>query len=178
MKIIPLNDLDEDARVIALDKVMEIFFLCSSVKSFRDLRHRSDFYYKWCGGYVDNYPECFFLAMKNEEIVGYLSGSLDSKLALMHLDVPGAHVYEDLFNEFPAHLHINCHPDAQGLGVGRLLIEKFCAYVFTKGISGVHLVTSTDADNLGFYRKLDFVNNYPRLYKGMELLLLGRKKLP
>lgn len=58
---------------------------------------------------------------------------------------------------FPAHLHINLLPRAQGQGIGRMLIERLIDRLERRGIGGVHL--GVDADNaraIAFYRHLGF----------------------
>lgn len=59
--------------------------------------------------------------------------------------------------EYPAHLHIDLLPEAQGHGLGRRLIETLVAELRRRGVTGVHLVAS--ADNLGaiaFYPRVGF----------------------
>lgn len=57
--------------------------------------------------------------------------------------------------EFPAHLHIDLLPRAQGKGAGRRLIETLFAALREQGVPGLHLVAS--AENTGamaFYTRL------------------------
>ncbi|MCM3695718.1 GNAT family N-acetyltransferase [Microbacterium oleivorans] len=57
--------------------------------------------------------------------------------------------------EFPAHLHIDLLPLAQGKGAGRRLIETLFAALRERGVRGLHLVAS--AENTGamaFYTRL------------------------
>ncbi|CAL4859129.1 GNAT family N-acetyltransferase [Microbacterium sp. MM2322] len=59
--------------------------------------------------------------------------------------------------EFPAHLHIDLLPQAQGKGAGRRLIETLFAALRERGVRGLHLVAS--AENTGamaFYTRLGF----------------------
>lgn len=59
--------------------------------------------------------------------------------------------------EFPAHLHIDLLPEAQGGGWGRRLIETVTDALRDAGVSGVHLVAS--AENTGavaFYPRVGF----------------------
>jgi len=56
---------------------------------------------------------------------------------------------------FPAHLHVNLLPRAQGQGLGRMLIERLIDRLRQRGIGGLHL--GVDADNaraIAFYRHL------------------------
>jgi len=59
--------------------------------------------------------------------------------------------------DFPAHLHIDLLPQAQGQGAGRRLIETLFAALRERGVGGLHLVAS--AENTGamaFYTRLGF----------------------
>lgn len=59
--------------------------------------------------------------------------------------------------DYPAHLHIDLLPQAQGRGAGRRLIETLFATLRERGVPGLHLVAS--AENTGamaFYTRLGF----------------------
>lgn len=59
---------------------------------------------------------------------------------------------------YPAHLHIDLLPEAQGHGLGRRLIATLREALAARGVPGVHL--SMDAANVGaraFYDRLGFV---------------------
>ena len=58
---------------------------------------------------------------------------------------------------YPAHLHIDLLPSAQGQGLGRQLIDGLVGALLVRGVPGVHL--EMDPSNLGaglFYSKLGF----------------------
>lgn len=58
---------------------------------------------------------------------------------------------------YPAHLHINLLPRAQGLGLGRALIERLVGQLQDRGVAGVHLgVSGTNARAIAFYEHLGF----------------------
>lgn len=59
--------------------------------------------------------------------------------------------------EYPAHLHIDMLPPAQGRGFGRALIETFVDVLRDRGVPGVHLGASADnAGALAFYPRVGF----------------------
>ena len=62
---------------------------------------------------------------------------------------------EEWLKDYPAHLHIDILPIAQGKGYGRRLIEIFFNELQSKNIQGVHLTVSNSNQNaIGFYKKL------------------------
>lgn len=64
-----------------------------------------------------------------------------------------------LLADYPAHLHINILPEAQGSGWGRRLIEAELAALKAHGVRGVHLgVSPTNAPAIGFYSHVGFTD--------------------
>ena len=71
---------------------------------------------------------------------------------------------------YPAHLHIDLLPRAQGQGFGRALIERLLDQLQARGSRGVHLEVASDNDNaIGFYRHLGF----EQLERGESSVLMG-----
>ncbi|MFW2513176.1 GNAT family N-acetyltransferase [Demequina sp. SO4-13] len=59
---------------------------------------------------------------------------------------------------YPAHLHIDLLPEAQGRGAGRALIESMAKHLAERGVPGVHLVAARDnAAAQHFYPRVGFV---------------------
>lgn len=66
----------------------------------------------------------------------------------------GAEPYGD---EYPAHLHIDLLPEAQGQGWGRRLIETLADALRAGGVSGLHLTASSENGGaLAFYDRIGF----------------------
>lgn len=178
IEIVTLNSLDETQREMASKKIEEIFFLSSSLKSFSSEERRLSFFKRWCGDYIAMYPGEFFLAMEEGKVLGYLSGCSDSTRAMNELTVPGYAVFHDLFLAFPAHLHINFHPDARGKGLGSILVNHYISFLKLNNVMGVHLVTSPDAQNVSFYQRLGFNVSETRLFNEMPLYFMGQVLIP
>ena len=178
IKIISLQNLDIGSKEGVLKKVEEIFFLSSSLKDFSSIDRRQAFYKRWCGDYQNLYPYEFFIVMDGDSVLGYLSGCSDSIKALGEISVPGFTIFQDLFAAFPAHLHINFHPDARGKGLGSLLINNYLNYLKKNNVVGVHLVTSLDAQNVKFYSRLGFVTTETRDFNGTSLFFMGLELIP
>jgi ribosomal protein S18 acetylase RimI-like enzyme len=66
----------------------------------------------------------------------------------------GAEPYGD---EYPAHLHIDLLPEAQGQSWGRRLIQTLVQALREQGVSGLHLVAGSDnAGAIAFYPRVGF----------------------
>jgi len=62
------------------------------------------------------------------------------------------------WSAYPAHLHIDLLPAAQGQGLGRILIARLADALARDGVTGLHAVTSADnAGAVAFYPRLGFV---------------------
>ncbi len=62
-----------------------------------------------------------------------------------------------MWDDYPAHLHIDLLPSAQGQGWGRALMDRFLAQVRSAGARGVHLgVATVNRGAAAFYTRLGF----------------------
>lgn len=178
IEIVTLDVLTPSQKVEALMQVEDIFFLSSSKKTFESVEKRQTFYKKWCGDYQTMYPEEFFIAMEEGKVLGYLSGCSDSNRAMNELSVPGFAIFHDLFMPFPAHLHINFHPDARGKGLGSILMNHYMKFLKLNNVMGIHLVTSPGAQNVSFYQRLGFNKTETREFNGVPLYFMGCVLIP
>jgi ribosomal protein S18 acetylase RimI-like enzyme len=75
-----------------------------------------------------------------------------------------------LYDEYPAHLHINTLPEYQHMGIGSRLIKKFETQVKENQIKGIHLeTTNMNFKALPFYIK----NGYNLIYESKSILWEG-----
>lgn len=78
-------------------------------------------------------------------------------------------------NRYPAHLHIDLLPAAQGHGWGRKLIDRLCVELASRGVVGVHLGTAPENTNAGaFYRH----TGWTELEFGEPSSFFGRRLAP
>ncbi|GGE98458.1 hypothetical protein GCM10011313_21820 [Mycetocola zhadangensis] len=133
--------------------------------------------------YVDSEPELAFVADNGERVVGYViaaantrdfaswfsntwwpsvAGKYDHPTSdaevhtLASAGDPHRMLIADV-DDYPAHLHIDLLPEAQGQGLGRLLIDTLRVVLAERGIPGLHLTMGADNTNAGaFYRRLGF----------------------
>ena len=170
-------------EIVLLDKskhceeIKEIFFLSSSIKSFSTEERKEDFFKRWCGDYILHYSDQFYVMVDGDtkKVLGYLSGCDNSIDSLSKLVIPGPECFKDMFEEYPAHFHINFHPDCRGKGFGSKLVEYYCRKLVTKNIPGVHIITSTDANNISFYRQMKFSYENVQVFGKAQLLFMGLK---
>jgi ribosomal protein S18 acetylase RimI-like enzyme len=88
--------------------------------------------------------------------------------AIHHPYPPSSEIVED----HPSHLHIDLLPEAQGAGLGRVLIDTLGAALARRGSTGVYVgVSAVNTSALAFYRKVGFVD----LLAGPGVAWLGRR---
>ena len=147
--------------------------MTSSLKEFSSEEAKSKFLYKYFGLYHERFTDFCWYAQKEEKRLGYCLGSpvTDSSFFVYQ---PHLEIFNDLYRDFPAHLHINLHPDSQGLGIGKLLIEKWEQVARAHGLPGMHIMTGVDARNKSFYLRQGFTTEVVRNYKGNPVLFMGK----
>ncbi len=158
------------------NRIEEIFFLSASVQCFRSAADRQRFAKSWTGYYRDREPDLIFVQRSSGgPIAGYLMGCRDSAQATpLFKDIPSYALFSDMFNAYPGHFHVNCHPNFRNLGVGTELVTEFLAFCRESAIPGVHIVTANGARNVGFYEKLGFGHTARRPWRDRELLFMGQ----
>jgi len=184
------NNLSKQAQIVSwsqqhgnaqaqfLGQIKKIFFENSDVKNFRDDQHRDEFFYKWCGQYLQHSQHCYLL-LEQKKVQAYVLCHHASKE--LPIALPGADLFRDFFEFYPFHLHINTSLESRGKGHGTHLMHflenKILAEECTDGThQGLCLMTSPYAQNVQFYLKLgyeklkiDQLNNYDILIMGKQL---------
>ncbi len=174
-QIITLSQLNPAQKESVIGQLKEIFYMSSDKKTFQSAEEKENFFKKWCGDYLEFFPQFVFLALRDNELLGYLTGTDDSLRAMSVLKVPGLKVFEDLYQEYPAHLHINAHEKSRGLGVGSELVAAFEKVLRTNHVKGLHLITSEHARNTSFYIKNGFGYHELRKLNSYELFFMGKQ---
>lgn len=100
----------------------------------------------------------------------FTPGTPDAAVAQLLHSPP--HTDRQVTDAYPAHLHVDLLPAAQGGGHGRRLLAHLFAALEELGASGVHLgVSARNERALGFYRRLGFTT----LEADADGALLGRR---
>lgn len=139
----------------------------------------------FAGPYAVLEPELTFVADDGNRVVGYVLGTADTStfvkrfrtewlptVAARYPEVadpatPDQWMAALLHNPermlrpelagYPAHLHIDLLPEAQGAGNGRLLMETFWAALRERGVPAVHLeMASSNTSARAFYDRMGF----------------------
>jgi ribosomal protein S18 acetylase RimI-like enzyme len=139
----------------------------------------------WAEPYLEFDPEFAFVLEADGVVVGYViaahdTGEFEAQLAanwwpalrqkyedrepdalhdrrVLSLIAEPPQTPVERLTDYPAHLHIDLLPQAQGQGWGRKLIETLLAALKDADVRGVHLgVGATNTNALGFYERLGF----------------------
>ena len=167
-----------------LEQVRRIFFETSAVQVFSSEGIRKNFEWKYLGWYFETQRHLFFVAEETSplqggsksEILGYIACCPDTKGAADLLGLnPSLEIFRDLYDQYPAHLHINLATEARGKGLGSKLILHLEGELRRQNTTGLHLLTSPNARNRSFYSKNGFSMEVERRYNEAALLFMGKK---
>lgn len=151
-----------------MPEIDAIFFESSNTKAFASEAERAAFRERWLGKYLASEPQSAYVALADDEMpAGYLVGSLSEPV--------GFEAFANAAWEYPAHLHVNLAPQFRNRGIGAKLIGAFAADALLAGATGMHVVTSADSRNVGFYTRNGFAEVARTSVDGRELVFLGRK---
>ena len=152
-------------------QVDAIFYEASTKKEFKDAAEKEAFNWKYLGFYLAHYPEFAWIALKDQQVLGYVVGMPFTQDPSLFQIQPHLLAFADEFKTFPAHLHINCHESSRGMGVGKQLTLKLVEQLKNEGVKGLHIMTGPASDNRAFYSKLGFHFEQTK----NSILLMGRE---
>ena len=137
----------------------------------------------YAGPYMKYEPQSVFILNDENNLCGYIMGTMNSKAfydwmynewfpsVRNNYNQPSGDpskwnrteetinifflpMNKKLFKEFPAHLHIDLLPGAQGRGQGKLMMDHYISHLKDNNIKGVHLELSiTNERAFNFYKK-------------------------
>ena len=158
-----------------LSAFKEIFFTTSSRQKFADHRAKENFFNQWTQYYFRHCPEQIYLAHDHDRLCAYLTGCNNSEAARTFYKSlnPCYDLFQDLFEDYPCHLHINAYPNCSGKGIGSSLIRHYIADLKKQNLAGLHIITSPTARNVGFYKQNGFDFQLERFCNKTPLLFMG-----
>lgn len=145
--------LERSDREHLIDGLDAVFFQSSNTQTFADDATRATFRERWLGRYLTHYPEWFYVATAEDGgLAGYLAGCLDDPAPrALFADIAHFKTFGHLTRDYPAHLHVNLRDGYRSAGIGSELVSRFCEDARHAGSPGVHVMTSAQARNVGFY---------------------------
>ncbi|MFL5784963.1 MAG: GNAT family N-acetyltransferase [Bacteriovoracaceae bacterium] len=157
-----------------LTELKEIFFESSTKKIFKDEAEKEAFYEKYLGHYLTHFPEYVWVAREGR-ILGYMIAAPVTKNPGLYAIQPHLVTFEEYFQDYPAHLHVNFHADARGKGLGSKLFSELEKQLQRLKIRGVHIMTGPDSRNKSFYQRLGFDFEVTLNFQGSPILMMGKK---
>jgi GNAT superfamily N-acetyltransferase len=177
LQIARLIDLERGgADGTALTGGVDKIFFETAGRSFATATEQAAFRELWLGQYLGHDRDCFWLALRGAEVIGYLAGSMTDPAASPRFASLG--YFASIAGpcaRFPAHLHIPLTASARGRGTGARLVDAFCRQAHERGALGVHVVTAASARNVGFYHRAGFRDEARCDWNGRQLLMLVRR---
>lgn len=177
-----LEALEQSHQGEVLESIRDIFFNASTRKTFKNINEKEEFYYTWLGQYLEKYPDFTFLAIdencqgkNNQNVIGYITCCPNTGDDWSKLNQPSLTHWTDQYQNYPAHLHINCAEAARGKGIGSKLCQALEEKLIENRVRGLHLVTAEGSRNVSFYKKLGFkpLKSHP-FDESLTFLLLGK----
>lgn len=156
------------------EQLSGIFYASSSVQSFKDEASRVAFFDRWLGQYLNHFPDWVWLALIDQQVIGYIVGSPDINKVLENFNIPGMELFNEFYADFPVGLHINVDGSARGLGVGEKLVSALIEGCLQQHLKGIHAITSPGERNTNFYRKNQFSFEKEVPFKNHSMLFMGR----
>jgi GNAT superfamily N-acetyltransferase len=160
-----------------LGDIDDIFFQSSAKRDFSSQEEKQAFREMSLGRYIEKHLSSFFVALDADgRAVGYLAGCLENPITLSHFnDVAYFRSIEDICRDYPAHLHVNVAERYRNRGLGTALVGRFVEWAKLHPVEGIHLVTSSGARSIPFYRRLGFTELRTFPWNVGTSVCMGRK---
>ena len=158
-------------------RIDSIFFEASARQEFSDQAERDAFRARWLGRYLEQHPDCFFVAIGDDgRPAGYLAGCLQNPTTLRHFDdIAYFQTIANFCRKYPAHFHVNVAAELRGRGIGAALVGRFVEWARIKSVEGIHVVTAINSRSVPFYVKCGFVPLQTFLWNLGISVCLGRE---
>lgn len=155
----------------------DIFFQSSATRDCCSQKEKQAFREMSLDRYIEKHRSSFFVALDPDgRAVGYLAGCLENPIILSHFnDVAYFRSIEDICQDYPAHLHVNVAERYRNRGLGTALVGRFVQWAKLHSLEGIHLVTSSTARSIPFYRRLGFTELRTFPWNVGTSVCMGRK---
>jgi GNAT superfamily N-acetyltransferase len=176
--IVKIQRADEVADFAnCLGDMDDIFFQSSATRDFSSQEEKQAFREMSLGRYIEKHRSSFFVALDTDgRAVGYLAGCLENPITLNHFNnVAYFRSIEDICQDYPAHLHANVAEPYRNRGLGTALVGRFVEWTKLHSLEGIHLVTSSTARSIPFYRRSGFTELRTFPWNAGTSVCMGRK---
>ena len=175
MKIQRADEVSDFAA--CLGDIDDIFFQSSAKRDFCGQEERQAFREMSLNRYIEKHRSSFFVALDADgRAVGYLAGCLENSITLGQFnDVAYFRSIEDICRDYPAHLHVNVAEGYRNRGLGTALVGRFVEWTKLHSVKGIHLVTSSTARSIPFYRRSGFIQLRTFPWNSGISVCMGRK---
>lgn len=153
-------------------QVRGIFFESSAKKDFKSKKEKDEFEWKYLGFYLCHYPQFAWVSIQEGKILGYVLSMPFTRDPSLYAIQPHLRAFQSHFLDYPAHLHINCHAESRGQGIGKMLVSRVLTQMRDSHILGLHIMTGPASENRYFYEKLGFSYSMTLngiLFQGLKL---------
>jgi GNAT superfamily N-acetyltransferase len=149
----------------------------SATRDFSSQEEKQAFREMSLGQYIEKHRSSFFVALTDAgRAVGYLAGCLENPITLSHFnDVAYFRSIEDICRDYPAHLHVNVAEPYRNRGLGTALVGRFVEWAKLHSLEGIHIVTSSTARSIPFYRRSGFIQLRTFPWNSGISVCMGRK---
>jgi ribosomal protein S18 acetylase RimI-like enzyme len=151
-------------------QLVDIFWETSARQNFSSDQEKAAFRHQYLDAYLN---DVVLVATEGERVLGYILCQLDT-LAHQSEWSPHLALFADLYEQYPAHLHINFRSESRGGGLGSALVVALEKMLAQRNIKGLHLITAAHARNVSFYNKNGFSHQVAREWKSSALLFMGK----
>ena len=158
-------------------RLLNIFWATATKTQFSSAQEKLAFQSKYFTDYCDFFPDSSFALKVSEQIQGYILGCPNTQRALEKGQLQTAlypHEFLHHLQKYPAHLHIDLDPTAQGKGLGKNLIMFWMHQMKLQRVPAFHIVTVVEHPSYVFYTRLGLAD-LERLPRGVhELVIMGQ----
>ena len=175
---VKIQRADEVADFLScLADIDDIFVTSSARRDFSSQEEKQAFRDTSLGRYMEKHRSSFFVALDADgRAVGYLAGCLENPITLSHFnDVAYFRDIDNLCRDYPAHLHVNVAERYRNRGFGTALVGRFVEWAKLHSVKGIHLVTSSTARSVPFYRRSGFIQLCTLPWNSGISVCMGRK---
>ncbi|MCB0348962.1 MAG: GNAT family N-acetyltransferase [Bdellovibrionales bacterium] len=168
MRVVSIKDVSFEAFK---GQIFQIFLSQSSYQK-HDVDTQWSYFEKWVGIYYKNWPDWFFVAVKDNEILGYICACPNSLAAIDKISFKSYHLFKEVYKDNPVHFHINVKAGITGKGIGAQLLHAITHKASSEGYKNLHIITSSHEKNVNFYHKYGFKTIASKSLGAFDLLLM------